>query len=55
VQQPAGLRPGPAPLENHPFFLSVTIERDIDVALAARLAGLDEAEFLRSTRSSNKP
>ena len=25
--------------ENHPYFLSVPIERDIDVALAARLAG----------------
>jgi membrane-bound lytic murein transglycosylase D len=24
------------PLENHPYFMSVPIERDIDVALAAR-------------------
>lgn len=28
------------PLEDHPYFTTVTIERDIDVALAARLAGL---------------
>ncbi len=27
------------PLENHPYFLSVLIERDIDVVLAARLVG----------------
>ncbi len=32
-------------LENHPYFLSVPIERDIDVALAARLAGIDVADF----------
>lgn len=34
-------------LQNHPWFLSVAIERDIDLALAAQLAGLDEAEFRR--------
>lgn len=34
-------------LENHPWFLSVPIARDIDLALAARLAGMDEAGFLR--------
>jgi membrane-bound lytic murein transglycosylase D len=34
-------------LENHPWFLSVSIANDIDLALAARLAGMDEADFLR--------
>ncbi|MBI3156624.1 MAG: transglycosylase SLT domain-containing protein [Burkholderiales bacterium] len=35
------------PLENHPAFLAVPIERDIDLALAARMAGLREDEFRR--------
>lgn len=33
------------PLENHPYFLSVGIERDMDVDLAARLANIPIAEF----------
>ncbi|MDP1171975.1 murein transglycosylase D, partial [Klebsiella pneumoniae] len=28
------------PVANHPYFLSVRIDRDIDVELAARLAGV---------------
>ncbi len=43
------------PLENHPFFLSVTIERDIDVALAARLAGLSLDDFMQLNPQMNKP
>jgi membrane-bound lytic murein transglycosylase D len=42
-------------LENHPFFLSVPIERDIDVALAASLAGLRLEEFLELNPQHNKP
>jgi membrane-bound lytic murein transglycosylase D len=38
------------PLENHPFFITVPIERDIDVAWRP-LAGLPLEEFQRSTRS----
>lgn len=34
-------------LENHPWFLAVQITRDIDLALAASLAGLDEQAFRR--------
>ncbi len=30
---------------NHPFFDTITIERDIDVALIARLSGVDEKDF----------
>jgi membrane-bound lytic murein transglycosylase D len=43
------------PLENHPFFMSVPIERDIDVDLAARLAGLTLEEFQQLNPQMNKP
>jgi membrane-bound lytic murein transglycosylase D len=43
------------PLENHPQFLSVAIERDIDVGLAARLAGLTVEEFGQFNPQHNKP
>jgi membrane-bound lytic murein transglycosylase D len=41
--------------QNHPFFLSVPIERDIDVALAARLAGLSLEDFQQLNPQMNKP
>ena len=44
-----------APLENHPFFLTVPIERDIDVALAARLSGLSVDAFQQLNPQMNKP
>jgi membrane-bound lytic murein transglycosylase D len=42
-------------LKNHPYFLSVPIERDMDVAVAVKLAGmpLDEFQFLNP--QMNKP
>jgi membrane-bound lytic murein transglycosylase D len=40
---------------NHPYFLSVPIQRDIDVALAARLAGLTVDEFRNLNPQHNKP
>jgi membrane-bound lytic murein transglycosylase D len=43
------------PLENHPFFLSVPIQRDIDVALAARLADLPLEEFQQLNPQMNQP
>jgi membrane-bound lytic murein transglycosylase D len=43
------------PLENHPFFLSVPIRRDIDVALAARLADLPLEEFQQLNPQMNQP
>jgi peptidoglycan lytic transglycosylase D len=43
------------PLENHPYFVRVAIERDIDVDLAARLAGLDIDEFSQLNPQLNKP
>lgn len=43
------------PLENHPYFLSVSIERDIDVELAARLAGLELEAFQQLNPQMNRP
>ncbi len=40
---------------NHPFFDSVPIERDIDVAVVARLADVDERDFRALNPSHNKP
>ncbi len=42
-------------LQNHPYFLAVRIERDIDVDLAARLAGLPMDEFKQLNPQMNKP
>jgi membrane-bound lytic murein transglycosylase D len=42
-------------LRNHPYFLSVPIARDIDVALAARLADLPLEEFQALNPQMNKP
>jgi len=43
------------PIENHPHFVSVPIQRDMDVALAARLAQLSLADFQALNPSMNKP
>ena len=42
-------------LANHPYFLSVPIERDIDVALAISLAGVSREEFQTLNPQMNKP
>ena len=42
-------------LGNHPYFVSVGLERDIDVALAVRLAGLPLEEFKQLNPQMNKP
>jgi membrane-bound lytic murein transglycosylase D len=42
-------------LENHPYFLSVPIARDIDVEFAARLADLPLDEFRALNPQLNKP
>ncbi|MGC4062078.1 MAG: hypothetical protein QM749_14990 [Aquabacterium sp.] len=34
-----------SPIENHPYFVSVPLQRDMDAALASRLAGLPLDEF----------
>lgn len=43
------------PLENHPYFLTVPIARDIDVALAAKLAALPLDDFKALNPQMNKP
>jgi len=40
---------------NHPYFLSVNIDRDLDVSLAAQLASLDEETFRQFNPQMNKP
>jgi membrane-bound lytic murein transglycosylase D len=42
-------------LTNHPYFLAVPIERDIDVAVAAQLAGIELEEFQHLNPQMNKP
>ena len=42
-------------VENHPYFLSVPIGRDIDVDLAVRLAGVSLDEFKTLNPQMNKP
>ena len=42
-------------LKNHPYFLSVPIERDMDVAVAVKLAGIPLEEFQSLNPQMNKP
>jgi len=44
-----------SPIENHPYFLSVPIKRDMDVAIAARLAEISLEDFKDLNPSMNKP
>ena len=55
VMQPERFGLALPPLENHPYFVSVPIQRDMDVALATRLAGLSADEFKALNPSQNKP
>ncbi len=43
------------PLEDHPYFMTVEIERDIDVELAAQFAGLTPEQFRQLNPQHNKP
>jgi len=42
-------------IENHPYFQSVDITRDIDVALAAKLANVEVADFKALNPSAHQP
>jgi membrane-bound lytic murein transglycosylase D len=55
VANPAAHALALPPLENHPYFLTVPIGRDIDVALAARLAALPLDDFKALNPQMNKP
>ena len=43
------------PVANHPYFLSVKIDRDMDVDVASRLAGISEESFKQFNPQMNKP
>jgi membrane-bound lytic murein transglycosylase D len=55
VARPASFNLTLPELMNHPYFLSVPIERDIDVALAVQLAGLPLDEFQSLNPQMNRP
>ncbi|HSC64450.1 MAG TPA: transglycosylase SLT domain-containing protein [Caldimonas sp.] len=55
VTRPASFNLQLPELYNHPYFLSVPIEHDIDVVLAIRLAGTSNDEFLNLNPQMNRP
>ena len=55
VAQPSQFGLALPSLPNHPYFLSVPIERDIDVDLAVRLSGVTMDEFKTLNPHMNKP
>jgi membrane-bound lytic murein transglycosylase D len=55
VANPGGYALALPPLENHPYFLAVPIGRDIDVALAAKLAEMPLDDFKALNPQMNKP
>ena len=55
VSAPEGFALSLPVLANHPYFLGVPIQRDIDVELAARLAGVSLDEFKTLNPQMNKP
>jgi membrane-bound lytic murein transglycosylase D len=55
VARPADFSLALPALSNHPYFLSVPIERDMDVAVAVRLAGMQLEDFQTLNPQMNKP
>ncbi|WP_101048203.1 transglycosylase SLT domain-containing protein [Macromonas nakdongensis] len=55
VLAPQRFQVGLPTIGNHPFFDSVGIDRDIDVALVAELADVSEKDFRQLNPSHNKP
>jgi len=55
VQNPEKFGLSLPPVENHPYFLSVRIDRDIDLDTAARLAGITLEKFKQFNPQMNKP
>jgi len=55
VSRPASFNLELPELYNHPYFLSVPIEHDIDVVLAIRLAGMTSDEFQNLNPQMNRP
>nr|WP_233250071.1 transglycosylase SLT domain-containing protein [Limnohabitans sp. MMS-10A-160] len=55
VAQPEAFNTQLPLIQNHPFFKSVQIDRDIDVTVAARLAGISVEDFKTLNPSMNRP
>jgi membrane-bound lytic murein transglycosylase D len=55
VSQPNAFKSKLPLIENHPYFETVTIRRDIDVAIAARLAEISLDDFKALNPSVNRP
>ena len=55
IASPANYRTELPLIENHPYFQSVTVTRDIDVELAARLAGIKVDDFKALNPSMKRP
>ena len=55
VSRPAAFNSKLPLIENHPYFQTVTIRRDIDVALAAKLAQVPLDDFKALNPSVNRP
>ena len=55
VQDPKRFRSTLPPIGNHPFFDTVTIQRDMDVSVIAQLADVQEKDFRQLNPSHNKP
>lgn len=55
VARPEAFGLGLPTLSNHPYFLAVPIERDIDINVAARLSGLSVEEFKALNPQMNRP
>ena len=55
VMQPAAFALSLPPLQNHPGFISVALNADIDLDRAAKMAGLTIEEFKQLNPQMNKP
>lgn len=55
VTQPEAFNTALPLIQNHPFFKSVAIERDIDVAMAVKLAHVSLADFKALNPAMNRP
>ncbi|MDF2466175.1 MAG: peptidoglycan lytic transglycosylase, Glycoside Hydrolase Family 23-like protein [Ramlibacter sp.] len=55
VANPEGLRTELPLIENHPYFQTVTVTRDIDVELAAKLADVSVEDFKALNPSMKRP
>jgi membrane-bound lytic murein transglycosylase D len=55
IGNPDGYKMDLPDIGNHPYFQSVEVTRDIDVALAARLADVELADFKALNPSLNRP